>query len=130
LAFVIDTNVAIYLRDGHPLVTSRIAELGSGIVLSIITQVELEGGVYRDFSQAAVRRSRLDAILATFPILDFDASCAEAYRQIVGAAGYPRRKVLDRMIAAQAIAHRAHLVTMNAADFRDIPGLSLIEWQV
>ena len=39
-----------------------------------------------------------------------------------------RRKLLDRMIAAQALVHRATLVTRNAADFRDVPGLSILEW--
>ncbi len=128
MAYLIDTNVAIHIRDGDPVVSSRAAALEGGIVLSVITQVELEGGVYRDPAQAALRRPRLNAMLASFAVLDFDASCAEAYRQIVSMAGYSRRKLLDRMIAAQAIAHRAHLVTMNATDFRDILGLSLIEW--
>jgi len=97
-------------------------------VLSIISRVELEGGVYRDPVQIAVRRARLDAILATFPVLDFDSACADAYRQIVSVAGYSRRKVVDRMIAAQAIAHRAEFITMNAPDFRNIPGLRMIAW--
>ncbi|HAJ03147.1 MAG TPA: VapC toxin family PIN domain ribonuclease, partial [Brevundimonas sp.] len=34
----------------------------------------------------------------------------------------------DRMIAAQAIVAGATLATLNPADFRDIPGLSLLEW--
>jgi tRNA(fMet)-specific endonuclease VapC len=128
LAYMIDTDVAIHLRDGDPVVSAKFADLGGGIVLSVITRVELEGGVYRDPSLAAIRRPRLDAMLSSFPVLDFDALSAEAYRQIVSIAGYSRRKSLDRMIAAQAIAHRVHLVTMNAPDFRDIPGLSLVEW--
>lgn len=126
---MIDTDVAIHLRDGDPIVSHRITTLGGGIVLSIITQVELEGGVYRDPAQVSVRRPRLDAMLASFPVVAFDDLSALAYRQIVSAAGYSRRKLLDRMIAAQAVAHRANLVTMNADDFRDIPGLSLIEWK-
>jgi tRNA(fMet)-specific endonuclease VapC len=48
-------------------------------------------------------------------------------RQIVEAVGYSRRK-LDRMIAAQALVHRATLVTLNAGDFRDVPGLDLLPW--
>jgi predicted nucleic acid-binding protein len=39
-----------------------------------------------------------------------------------------RRKLLDRMIAAQALVHRATLVTLNASDFRDVPGLELLSW--
>ena len=42
--------------------------------------------------------------------------------------GYSRRKLLDRMIAAQALIHRATLVTRNPDDFRDIPGLRLEVW--
>ena len=32
-----------------------------------------------------------------------------------------RRKLLDRMIAAQALVHRATLVTFNPDDFSDVP---------
>jgi tRNA(fMet)-specific endonuclease VapC len=36
--------------------------------------------------------------------------------------------MLDRMIAAQALAHRATVVTQNGDDFREIPGLPLLTW--
>jgi tRNA(fMet)-specific endonuclease VapC len=32
------------------------------------------------------------------------------------------------MIAAQALLHRATLVTLNAGDVRDVPGLELLSW--
>jgi predicted nucleic acid-binding protein len=35
---------------------------------------------------------------------------------------------LDRMIAAQALMHRATLVTFNPDDFSDVPGLSSLRW--
>ena len=38
----------------------------------------------------------------------------------------PRGRELDLAIAACAIAHRASFWTLNAADFRDIPGLRLV----
>jgi predicted nucleic acid-binding protein len=41
-------------------------------------------------------------------------------------AGGRRRH--DRMISVQALVHRASLVTMNADDYADIPGLSLLAW--
>jgi predicted nucleic acid-binding protein len=123
----LDTDVAIHLRDGDEAVTAKVAALTGAILLSVISRVELEGGVYRDPAQASVRRPRLDALLAALPVLAFDDTAADAYRQIVESAGYSRRK-MDRMIAAQALVHRATLVTRNAGDFRDVPGLDLLVW--
>ncbi len=128
MAFLLDTDVAIHLRDGDHVVTAKVAALTGAILLSVVSRVELEGGVYRDIAQAGVRRPRLDAILAALPVLAFDDTAADAYRKIVESAGYSRRKLLDRMIAAQALVHRATLVTLNAADFRDVPGLDLLVW--
>ncbi len=128
MAFLLDTDVAIHLRDGDEVVTAKVAALTGAILLSVVSRVELEGGVYRDIGQASVRRPRLDAILAALPVLAFDDTAADAYRKIVESAGYSRRKILDRMIAAQALVHRATLVTRNAADFRDVPGLDLLVW--
>lgn len=128
LAYLLDTNVAIHLRDGDEVVTSQVAALEGAILLSVISRVELEGGVYRDPAQASIRRPRLDAMLAALPVLTFDDTDADAYRQIVEVVGYSRRKLFDRMIAAQALVHRATLVTLNAGDFRDVPGLELLSW--
>lgn len=128
MSYLLDTNVLIHLRDGEPEVSRKIAALEGAVLISIISQIELEGGVYRDPSESHIRRPRLDAILASLPILSFDAAAALAYRQILAASGYSRRKMLDRMIAAQAMVHQATLVTLNPADFIDIPGLVVLEW--
>lgn len=126
--FVLDTNVAILLRDGDQEIIDKVAACEGAILLSIVSRVELEGGVYRDPQSVAVRRLRLDVLLATLPVLAFDEAAADAYRRIVETAGYSRRKLLDRMIAAQALAHRATLVTRNLDDFRDVPGLEVAVW--
>lgn len=128
MAYLLDTNVAIDLRDGAPTVADRVAALDGAILLSVVTRVELEGGVHREPAYAALRRARLDAMLAAMPTLAFDAPAAEAYGHIVAQVGYSRRKLLDRMIAAQALVHRATLVTRNADDFTDVPGLELLVW--
>ncbi len=128
MAYILDTNVLIHLRDGDPVIGEKVAGLDGAILMSIVSRVELEGGVYRDPSQAGARRPRLDAILDALPVLAFDDAAADAYRTIVEAAGYSRRKLLDRMIAAQALVHRATLVTLNPADFQDVPGLALLAW--
>jgi tRNA(fMet)-specific endonuclease VapC len=128
MAFLLDTNVAIHLRDGDSVVARKVPELRGAVLLSIVTRVELEGGVYREPAQAPVRRARLDAILSAIPTLAFDDLAAGAYGTIVANAGYSRRKLLDRMIAAQALVHRATLVTFNPDDFADVPGLSVLAW--
>ena len=128
MSFVLDTNVAIHLRDGDPAVADGVGRLDGAVLLSVVTRVELEGGVYRDPVDAPVRRVRLDAVLSAIPTLAFDDAAADAYRAIVERVGYSRRRLLDRMIAAQAIVHRATVVTMNPEDFADIPGLDVLAW--
>jgi len=128
MAYVLDTNVAIHLRDGDETVTARVAALDGAVLLSIITRVELEGGVYREPAYVKLRRARLDAILDAIPTLAFDDVTADAYSQIVAHVGYSRRKLLDGMIAAHALVHRATLVTLNPDDFTDVPGLELLAW--
>ncbi len=96
--------------------------------MSVVTRVELEGGVYRDPVHSSIRRARLDIILATIPTLAFDDAAADAYASIVAQAGYSRRKILDRMIAAQALVHRATLVSFNPSDFADVPSLRVLSW--
>ena len=128
MAYVLDTSVAIHLRDGDPAVTGKVAALQGAVLMSVITRVELEGGVYREPAHAPVRRARLDAMLRAIPTLAFDDLAAQAYASIVASAGYSRRKLLDRMIAAQALHHRATLITLNPRDFSDISGLTLLPW--
>lgn len=125
---LLDTSVAIALRDDDADVTERFAELPSPVGLSIITRIELEGGAADDTFDGRARRDRLNPLLSAFHVLDFDAEAADAYRMIVRNAGFSRRKTMDRMIAAQALAVGAILITRNGADFRDIPNLKLLEW--
>lgn len=126
--YLLDTSIAIGLRDDDRAIVARAEALGPGLALSIITRVELEGGVYRDPPTADARRRRLDILLAAIPVMPFEADAADAYGEIVRLSGYSRRKILDRMIAAQAIVDDATLVTLNPADFADIPGLKLLAW--
>jgi predicted nucleic acid-binding protein len=128
VAFVLDTNIVIALRDADDAIAAKVAALEGAVLISIISRVELEGGVYREPSEIGSRRPRLDEILRTLPVLPFDDPAADAFRRIVESAGYSRRKLLDRMIGAQALVHRAVLVTQNPADFRDIPGLEILAW--
>ena len=77
---------------------------------------------------AHVRRLLLDELYATMEILDFGQSEAIRYAEIIAALGFSRPKIIDRMIAAQAIAAGATLATLNPRDFRYIPTLQIEDW--
>ncbi len=125
---LLDTSVLIPLRDGDPKVWERVNQLGGTILVSIVSVVELEGGVYRDAAQAERRRAKLDLLLSSLNVLSFDSVGAQTYGQIVASVGYSRRKILDRMIAAQALNASATLVTLNPQDFDEITDLQVIGW--
>lgn len=128
MPFLLDTNILIHLRDGDPVVSAKVGDLVGAVLMSIVSRVELEGGVYREPAHVQLRRDRLDVMLEAIPSVAFDGESADAYATILAAAGYSRRKLLDRMIAAQAIMHHAVLVTMNPDDFADIVGLRVLTW--
>jgi len=130
LTHLLDTDVAIHLRDGNPEVVARIAALDTLPVLSLISWIELEGGVYAVPRHRTARRHALDVLTATLAIKPIDAAVVETYRAIVEAAGFSRPRILDRLIAATAIVNDLVLVTMNGEDFRDIPGLTHEVWRV
>jgi predicted nucleic acid-binding protein len=77
-------------------------------------------------SQAPIRYVYTRIYIKRRPALAFDDAAAAAYGRIIAGTSYSRRKVINRMIAAQALVHRATLVTLNPADFADVPGLTVL----
>lgn len=125
---LVDTNVAIELRDGSPVIAARLATLASRPSLSLLTLVELEGGVYSRPELSRSRRNAVDALLSRLNVVAFDARTVAAYGRIVAACGFSRRRILDRLIAATAIVNDLTLITINGADFAGIPNLKLEIW--
>ena len=76
-----------------------------------------------------LRRRLLDRFLETIAVEMFTHADILAYGAIIYNVGYDRRTTLDRLIAAQAIARDATLITRNGRDFRRIEGLKLEEWE-
>lgn len=130
MGLLLDTNIAILLRDGVAEVKARILEMDEAPALSAVTRVELEGGVHTRPEFAEQRRRAVDALLEELAVIDFDDEMAAAYGAIVAEAGFSRRKIIDRMIAATALVNGLTLITCNPADFQDIPGLKLEVWPV
>jgi tRNA(fMet)-specific endonuclease VapC len=126
---LIDTDIAIALRDVHEETHRLVAALPEIPVLSMITRIELESGVNANPGLEPLRRRLLDELLETYSVEMFTHADILTYGVIVHALGYDRRTTLDRLIAAQAIARDATLITRNGRDFRRIEGLKLKEWE-
>ena len=129
----IDTDVAIALRDADPTTLRLIDELPELPVIAMITRIELENGVNSEPGLEQLRRRLLDRFLETIAVEMFTHADILAYGAIVSAAAHPEpvegRTTLDRLIAAQAIARDATLITRNGKEFRRIEELQLVEWE-
>jgi tRNA(fMet)-specific endonuclease VapC len=128
--YLIDTNIAIHARDGANAVLDKLAEHDGEVLLSALSLAELQRGLYRDASFTTIRHARLEMLLRALPVLPFGAAAAFAYGRIIAQLGWARGRDYDRMIAAHAISSGCTLVTNNEADFRDVPGLSMVNWVV
>ena len=115
VAYLVDTNIAIHLRDGLEPVMAKMAEHSGDVALSALRLGDLQRGLYRSPGDEGRRRSRLATILLSMPVLSFDAAAAETYARIIAKSGWVRGRDFDRMIAADAISSGRTLVKMSPA---------------
>ncbi|HEX5237761.1 MAG TPA: PIN domain-containing protein [Sphingomicrobium sp.] len=130
MPILLDTSVAIAILDGAAPVTESKRNEGEAAFLSIISRVELTPGIYSDGQRNHSRASRLESFLREVELLPFSDAEADAYEEIIARSGFSRRLVIDRMIAATALANGLLLATLNERDFRNIPGLTIENWSV
>ena len=128
MAHLLDTDIAIHLRDGEPSVWKKLRDLDPPFSVSAMSRIELENGVYRDLSLISVRRASLDKIFENVQTLYLTKAEIAMYRDLLAKIGFSKRKIADRLTAATALVHDLTLVTMNGRDFQDIPGLKLAAW--
>ena len=129
---LLDTNIMI-LR-------SRIVpeELPDEMAISAVTLAELSAGPHQvrpdtaqdAYVEAAERARRLDVLQRAeheFDPIPFEADAARAYGRVtaavIAAGRKPRRRAVDLMIAATAIAAELPLYTTNPDDFTGLEHL-------
>lgn len=117
---LLDTSVVIDLGVIEP------AALPGEASVSAVTMAELSAGPHAtdDPAERARRQDRLQQLESWVEPVPFDGDCARAYGRIyaaVLAAGRrPRRRAVDLLIAATALAADLPLYTRNADDFHGI----------
>lgn len=119
---MLDTNAVIVAIEGDdPVFRARMAEADErDIVISSIVLAEVALGTEKGKPPPA---KILEIFLEEVPVLAFDEKAARAYAKIPF-----KRASYDRLIAAHAISLGLTVVTANAKDFADVPGLVVENW--
>ncbi len=133
MKYLFDTNAcADYLNGRHPPVIERVQRCRPGdIVISSIVEAELRYGVHRS-TQQRTNLSRVEALIAAFPVVPFDSTAAAAYgriRHLLEASGTPIGPN-DILIAAHALALGLVVVTDNVGEFARVKGLAVENWRL
>lgn len=127
--YLLDTNIVIHASLGAPAVLDRLAaHVIDEIAMSALTYSELLVGPTDPSVKDAHRLEQIALLAKNIDVLPFDRAAAEAYGDVIRQLAFNRRRALDRMIAAHALSLGYTLVTNNAADFADVPGLAVENW--
>ncbi|MFL9922571.1 type II toxin-antitoxin system VapC family toxin [Paraburkholderia fungorum] len=132
MGVILDSCIWVALA-AKTLASQAVIELAgeAPVFISVISLGELGFGVQAcaDPVERAGRAAYLQQ-LERRPILDMSRQTAAAFGVLTAAvkqAGRsPRPRYNDLWIAAQAIEHGYDLMTLNRADFADVPGLRLV----
>jgi tRNA(fMet)-specific endonuclease VapC len=130
IRYLLDTNTVSYVIKGNfPHVRERLLKLPMAEVgISVVTEAELRFGLARK-PDAAKLKIAVEEFLLRIEILPWDSDAAQHYARVRAALEDDGEPVgnLDLMIAAQALAAEAVLVTHDRV-FRRVKGLRLEDW--
>lgn len=136
MGLVLDSAVLIAAERSVMPVSALLASIQQEhgepeIVLSSITVIELEHGLYRASTSeiASRRRDYLDTVFAAIPVEPFTKEMAQAAAKIDADAKQTGRVIpfSDLLIGATALHFGYAVGTRNLRHFRMIPGLNVIE---
>ena len=131
----LDTNIASgIIRRRKPIFRQNLIDArndGHEIYISIIVYSELLFGALN--SPIPVERSQVlaDFVRSISGVVEFKLGDAKQLAKL-RAHFKPRGNAIgpyDFLIAAQALAYGAHLVTANLKEFKRVPDLNLVSWK-
>jgi predicted nucleic acid-binding protein len=125
-AYLVDTGLLLRHLRGQRNAVRLLAGLGKmgRLSVSAITRLEVHAGMRPD------ERYATNKLLSRFVTCDVDREVADRAGELIRKRSESRDRrvplgVPDAIIAATALTHGLTLVTLNRADFEDIPGISL-----
>ncbi len=134
---LLDTTALIDLsrspRSVHQQRVTRVLQqllaTGQTIFTSRINEAEFRVGAFLSTNPQEETR-RIDEVLATVVMLEFDSAAAVRYAQIEANQSRLGRRVgsADTMIAAIASVNGQAIVTRNPRDFQKIQGLAVLSY--
>ncbi len=130
MTYLLDTNICIYVINEQPAqVLQRLIQVGrESLAISTITVAELAFGVEK--SNRVGSRAKLENFLSMFPIFDWNQEAAWEYGKVRKALEAKGQRIGERdlLLACQALALGATMVTNNTREFERIDGLKLENW--
>jgi tRNA(fMet)-specific endonuclease VapC len=128
---LLDTSICVaILRGASSAIRPKFrSALRSGVAVSSVTAAELYYGLARS-TRPDQERAGVEALLTAVSVIPFDRKAAEGYGML---RRYLERRgeiigQFDLLIAAQALASNAILVTNNTREFQRVPTLTLEDW--
>lgn len=120
--YLIDTNAVIdYLGNKLPPVGMALINevLDTDPKVSIVTKIEVLG-----FNTSVEHYRLLESFMNDINIIDLTSSIAD---RTIAIRKSNKTKLPDAIIAAIALFHGLTSITRNTADFKNIPGLNILD---
>jgi len=130
MVYLLDSNILIATSKAHPAVRRRLEQHADhDILLSSVVLAEIEYGIAKS-AKREYNRQVFEEISKTFKTIPFSPQAARHYgtlRTELERRGTPIGSN-DTLIAAEALAQGAILVTDNVREFSRVPGLVVENW--
>lgn len=130
LAYLLDTNIVIYVMKRRPLEVLHLFNQNAGrMAISNITLAELHHGAEKS-SRASDNLRAIEDFCSRLEVLPYGPYAAQHYGSIRAALekmGQPIG-INDVHIAAHARSEGLMVVTNNTAEFTRVPGLQVANW--
>ena len=131
MPYLLDSDQCIYALTGRPDTLELIERLlPHGCAISVITYMEVYQGILRapDRDRASEQLGQFLRGIRIIPIdQEIAERCAALRQELKERSRRVNSRALDLLNAATAMTYGLTLVTLNTADYADVPGLQLLD---